>query len=78
MGVRVKRYSKALTRENNPIVEDLSQEGRETTFDGQTFHWGTNEVRNFIDDGVGLGHVGYAQGSATIVEDTLPFGDSRS
>ena len=28
----------------------------ETTFDGQTFAWGPGQVRNFADDGVGVGH----------------------
>lgn len=28
----------------------------ETTFDGQTFAWGPGQIRNFIDNGVGVGH----------------------
>ena len=60
-----------------PEYEDASFTQRETTVDGYTFHWGVNETRNFADDGVGLAHAGFVSGDA-IVEDTIPFGDSRS
>lgn len=31
-------------------------EVKETTVDGYTFSWGPGQVRNFLDDGVGLAH----------------------
>lgn len=33
----------------------------ETTFDNQTYAWGPGQVRNFMDDGVGIGHQNAAQ-----------------
>ena len=33
----------------------------ETTFDNQTLAWGPGQVRNFADDGVGVGHQNAAQ-----------------
>ncbi len=73
MSVKVKMYS------NNGIEQpewtERTFEQREVTSDGQTFHYGMNQTRNFADDGVGLRFVSTGQ---NIVQDTIPFGDSRS
>ena len=75
MSIRIKRYGNTLlgTVDNNV---DYTQTQRETTVDGYTFHWGVNEVRNFLDEGVGVAHGAFAPG-ANIVEDKIPR-DSRS
>lgn len=82
MGVRVKHYLQGggglVHREATEVV-DRTMENRETTVDGYTFHWGPNEVRNFLDDGVGAAHAAFrttTQGEM-VVEDNLPFGNSR-
>ena len=81
MSVRVKRYS-IQGLEQNDIVpgDDSTIAQRETTVDGQTFHWGINQVRNFLDDSVGQRHAAFnaATGTVTISEDAIPFGQSRS
>lgn len=75
MAVRVKRYTPAgiEQREN----QDEAWENRITVVDGQQFHWGPNEVRNFMDDGVGLAHAAFSSADS-IVQDTIPFSSSRS
>lgn len=79
MGVRLKRRSNTAAVENDPIVYDTSLTQRETTVDGYTFHWGINEVRNFMDDGVGAAHAAFSTAAHdTVVEDNLPFNNSRS
>ena len=63
-----------------PEYIDSSVTQRETTVNGYTFHWGINETRNFLDDGLGLAHAAF-RGNATIdqmVQDIIPFGDARS
>lgn len=78
MGVRLvagNTLSNALREK--PEWEDSTIDQRETTVDGQTFHWAPGQRRNFLDDGVGLAHAGFNT-SDQIVEDTIPFEDSRS
>lgn len=59
--------------------EDSSFDQRETTVNGYTFHWGINETRNFLDDGVGLAHAAFKDAdSDAIVQYTIPFGSSRA
>jgi hypothetical protein len=79
MSVRVKRYSKADGELGSfPNGGDFgSIQDRETTVDGQTFHWGPNQVRNFLDDGVGAAHAAFNP-PANVKEDAIPFGSSRS
>ena len=64
------------TKLKKPEYEDSSFDQRETTVNGYTFHWGINETRNFMDDGVGLAHAAFK--TDEIVQDTIPFNDSRS
>ncbi len=71
MSVRIKAYS--LNGVEQPEWVERTFEQREITFQGQTFHYGMNQVRNFADDGVGLGFTG-----TQIVQDTIPFGTSRA
>ena len=61
--------------------KDDSLVNRTTIVDGYEFHWGPNEVRNFLDDGVGLAHAAFASGNGTednAIQDTQAFGGSRS
>ena len=86
MSVRVKKYLNNTGTGTEAVVaqteyKDNSIENRETTVDGYTFHWGPNEVRNFLDDGVGLAHAAFQSADATednAIADTIPFGDARS
>lgn len=79
MGVRVKRYpGNGLGRTDFDSNDDKGTiADRETTVDGQTFHWGPNEVRNFLDDSVGIRHAAFKGGTTIIQEDSVPFGTSR-
>jgi hypothetical protein len=77
MSVSVKRFSETAQMIRNPIFVDTTREQRETTVDGQTFHWGPNEDRNFLDDGVGHAHAAFAPG-ANITEDATVTGQSTS
>lgn len=73
MAVKLRDYNK------NGILQpewvEKSFEQREVTANGQTFHTGANQTRNFADDGVGLQFVNSTE---NIVQDTVPFEDSRS
>lgn len=73
MAVKVKSYS--LNGIEQPEWVEKTFEQREITADGQTFHYGQNQTRNFADDGVGLLFTSSGQ---NIVQDTIPFGDARS
>lgn len=80
MSVRVKRYpvDPGQTQADYTPNEDFgSIEDRETTVDGQTFHWARGQVRNFLDEGVGIAHGAFAP-PANVKEDKVPFGSSRS
>jgi len=48
MSIRVKRWPSSKV-ESTTFDVDTTREQRETTVDGQTFHWAVNEVRNFLD-----------------------------
>ncbi len=73
MAVKVKDYSKNGINQPEWVEQTFGQS--ETTFDNMSFHWGMNQSRNFADDGVGIGHTNATE---NIVQDTIPFGDSRS
>ena len=80
MSVRVKRKSSNANPQGGEATSfpDSTTTQRETTVDGYTFHWGPNEVRNFLDDGVGAAHAAFDQEvEATITEDETPFGNPR-
>lgn len=79
MSVRIKRYSAVgpVDQGYGSFIDDTTQVQRETTVDGQTFHWARNEVRNFMDDGVGIAHAAFGT-TINDIQDTLPFGSSRS
>lgn len=78
MGVRLKRFSFETGGEENQGPGDWDTEQMETEVDGQRFHWGPGQVRNFADDGVGLKHAAQLGSPSVVKEDTFPFGDSRS
>ena len=80
MSVRIKRWpNKGIGSETYGADDETGTiADRETTVDGQTFHWGPNEVRNFLDDSVGERHAAFDQGQTDIVQDTIPFGQSHS
>lgn len=58
-------------------VENLPIELREVTVDGYTFHFGPNEVKNFLDDGVGNAVASFNSGDS-VSGNPLPFGNERS
>ena len=75
MAVKVKRYSTNTPIETSPEWVEKGFINNDVTFDNMTFHYGMNQTRNFADDGVGIG---FSLSSSNIVQDTIPFGDSRS
>lgn len=79
MSVRVKNYNAITAITKEPVVIDSSVTQRETTVDGYTFHWGPNEVRNFLDDGVGLAHAAFnSHPGSNPQQDIRPFNNARS
>jgi hypothetical protein len=80
MSVRVKRYLIQGNEQNDLVPGDDTGTiaDRETTVDGQTFHWGPNQVRNFLDDSVGKRHAAFTADVVNQVEDNIPFGSPRS
>lgn len=79
MSVRVKNYNGATAITKEPVVIDTSIDQRETTVDGYTFHWGPNEVRNFLDDGVGLAHAAFGTSAGSNPQlEIRPFNNARS
>ena len=58
MGIRVQRLPSGVS-DDDPTIGDRGTadiEAFETHFDGQTFAWGPNQHRNFLDLAVGQGH----------------------
>ncbi len=86
MSIRVKSFNQVTgtggqARVAQTEYRDSSFGNRETTVNGYTFHWGPNQVRNFLDDGVGLAHAGFQAANGTedaIIQDTQPFSSSRA
>ena len=78
MGVRV--HSLPFVGNSSVITQtevvDSTQEQREATVNGYTFHFGPNEVKNFLDDGEGAAVAAFRADG--IIEDIVPFGSSRS
>ena len=55
---------------------DSTTSQRTAIVDGYEFHFGPNEKKNFLDDGIGAAVAAF--GDDGIVEDAIPFGDSRA
>lgn len=73
MSYKVRAKGKITTAQPDfhPEYEDVPFELAETTFEGYTFHWGSNEMRNFLDDSVGIGHANFRTSNTDIA-----FGDT--
>jgi hypothetical protein len=76
MSVRVKGRARVQDADQSPEYTDSSFDQREVTVDGQTYHFGPNETRNFLDDGIGIAVAAFVNDG--IVEDVVPFGDAKS
>lgn len=77
MSTRVKSLPKVQSGTILSITEysDSTQDQREATVDGYTFHFGPNETKNFLDESVGQRIAAFKTDG--IVEDAIPFGSSR-
>ncbi len=73
MAIKVRDYSK--NGINQPEWVEQTFDQSEITFNNMSFHYGMNQTQNFADDGVGIG---FTNSTENIVQDTIPFGDSRS
>ena len=87
MSIRVKKYLNDTGSGSEANVAQTAYKDSsviETTVDGQTFAWGPNQVRNFLDDGVGLAHANFRSAGEgvdfedTVIEDNQPFNNSRA
>ena len=76
MGVRVATYGNVQVAGVMPEVVDSSIDQREVTVDGYTWHFGPNEHKNFLDEGVGAAVAAFSDDG--VVEDAIPYGDARS
>lgn len=77
MSVKIMRTAATADPIKDPIAGDTTQSQREVTVDGYTFHFGLNERKNFLDDGVGAAVAAFSSAD-TIVESTVPDGQARS
>ena len=75
MGVRIKHYGRDIPLERPEMTDPVVVE---TTVDGQTFAWMPGQIRNFLDDGVGLAHGNFDGSEDKTIQDIIPFGTSRS
>lgn len=76
MGVRIK--AKTTNAQRNAEVLDTTTTQREVTVDGYTFHFGPNEVKNFLDEGVGAAVAAFNTAvPQDATEDANPMGSSR-
>ena len=75
MGVRVSTFGNVQAAGVMTETVDSSFDQREVTVDGYTFHFGPNETKNFLDEGVGAAVAAF--GSDGIVEDSRPFNNPR-
>ena len=83
MGVRIiQRSTNDNAEKGEGTYLDSSFDQRVTTVDGYSFHWGVNERRNFLDQGVGAAHAAFKTSTditgADVEEDAVPFGRSRT
>ena len=76
MSVRIKKYNGQAIEQPEWVEKTFEQS--EVTVDGISYFMGTNEVKNFADDGVGAKVAANAPTGSNIVEDKIPFGDSRA
>lgn len=76
MSVRIKRYGGNGIEQPEWVEKTFEQ--REVTVDGISYHFGMNETKNFLDDGVGAKIAANAPAGSNIVRDTIPFGTSES
>ena len=72
MAIRVQRLPNAVP-DSDPEVGSGANDDlvRETTVDGQTFAWAPGQVRNFLDDGVGVAHGAFDGAVDNITENGL-------
>ena len=75
MSTKVKSFANPLAAAiDMREVVDSTQEQREVTVDGYTFHFGPNEKKNFLDESVGQRAAAFRTDG--VVEDA-DMGDSR-
>lgn len=80
MGVKTVQVTQNVNQNGWPATEwtDSTREQREVTVDGQTFHYGMNERKNFLDEGVGAKAAAFNTATPTAeVEDTNNMAGSR-
>ena len=80
MGVRIARLRNSVPDPDPEVVAGGDDEVRETTVDGQTFAWGPGQVRNFLDEGIGIAHGAFDGDEDAVIESglTATNGASRS
>lgn len=80
MSVRVQRLPNSVPDDGTEIQQGGDDEVRETTVDGQTFAWGPGQVRNFLDEGVGIAHGAFDGDENAVTENGLfaTNGESRA
>lgn len=69
--IRVQRLRNNVPDPNPEIVGGGDDYVRETTVNGQTFAWAPGQVRNFLDDGLGVAHGAFDGGEDATVESGL-------
>lgn len=80
MAVRIQRLRNNVPDDGPEVVQGGDDEVRYTHVDGMTFAWGPGQVRNFLDDGVGIAHGAFDGDEDAVLESGLEAtnGESRA
>jgi len=69
LSIRIQRMRNNVPDGGTELSPDgVDVEFKETTVDGYTFAWGPGQVRNFLDDGVGVAHGAFDGDEDTVLE----------
>jgi hypothetical protein len=77
MSVRVQRLPNHVPNPG-PEIGDADGETKYTHVDGMTYAWGPGQIRNFLDDGVGVAHGAYDDSEDAITENGLFAANGQS
>lgn len=76
--IRVQRLRNNVPNNGPEIVGGGDDEVRYTHVDGQTFAWAPGQIRNFMDDGVGIAHAAFDGDEDAVIETGLEATNGQS
>jgi len=78
MSVRIKKYSRNGIEKTEVTGQETIDQNQIIDNEGYAYHVGLNAHINFLDDGRGISAANSALSGSNIVQDTIPYGSSRS